>query len=181
MHASPLPVDALALGALCDALAALDEARSQPGAYAVSDALARVACCYRAAGAHRSAEACLEAALPWARATACVDHLIDLMCSLCETAERVATQEEAGCRGGGRPARERACGHGFDAAALAGSVSDPIVEARALLRIGDVLERCGDRTRAALLETRALQLMSGKASGDADPNLMPGLGRLADG
>jgi hypothetical protein len=50
-----------------------------------------------------------------------------------------------------------------------------------LLRISDVLDCCGDRDDAVLLQTRALRLMTGSlAAGGPDPAQLPSLGRLAD-
>ncbi len=76
---------------------------------------------------------------------------------------------------------ERMRDHAFEAATLAHRVADGHWEAKVLMRVGEVLERCGDRDDAVLLQTRALRLMSGSLSGAApDPAWLPSLGRLAD-
>ena len=67
-----------------------------------------------------------------------------------------------------------------EASTLAGRVADPSWEVQVLLRISDVLDRCGDRDDAVQLQTRALRLMSGAAAEAVDPALLPSLGRLAD-
>ena len=153
--------------------------RCQP--FAMSQALAAVARAYAQAGAMASAEACLEAALRWARCAGSVDHVVDLLCELSETAAGLAVGNEASAQGSGHAARERARGHVFEASTLACHVADPDWEARVLLRISEVLDRCGDRGDAVQLQTRALRLMSGGlAGGGLDPTLLPGLGRLAD-
>ena len=168
--------------ALCQATAALDAAEQRGQAVEISQALARVATCYRSLRALASAEACFEMALRWVRPAGGTDPIVDLLCELAETAVHRALEQEAGRRGDGRAARERARDHAFEAATRAGGVADPGWEAAVLLRISDVLDRCGDHDDAALLQTRALRLMSGRlATGSPDPCLLPSLGRLADG
>ena len=182
MSAQPLTEPALFDADLRNALASLRAAGARPDAFGMSRALADAAARYEAVGALPSAEACLDAALVWARAGDSHDHLVDLLCASCEAAARRAEWDERQQRGSGSAARERARNLGFDAAILAGRVADRDWEARVLMRIGDVLERCGDHGRAAMLETRALRILKGGAATAAlDPHLMPGLGRLADG
>ena len=129
-----------------------------------------------------SAETYFEAALRWARSAGSTDQVVDLLCDLCETTVELAEAQSAHRPGSGRAARERARDHAFEASTLAGRVADPHWEATVLLRIGDVLDRCGDHDDAALLQTRALRLMSGnRGAGAAEHDLQPSLGRLADG
>jgi tetratricopeptide (TPR) repeat protein len=181
MHQAP-PLDESSREALRQAAAALDAAEAGGQAHAVSHALAQVAACYRGLRAMASAETCYEAALRWARSAGSTDQVVDLLCALCETAADLAGAQEGQRRGRGRAARERARDHAFEAATLAGKVADPCWEATVLLRISDVLDRCGDHDDAALLQVRALRLMSGSLStGGADPSQLPSLGRLADG
>jgi hypothetical protein len=59
-------------------------------------------------------------------------------------------------------------------------VADPDWEIKVLLRVSDVLDRCGDRDDAVQLQTRALRLMAHDATAQIDPRVLPGLGRLAD-
>jgi tetratricopeptide (TPR) repeat protein len=155
------------------------EIRAQP--FELSEALADVARCYRALGIWSTAESSLEQALRWGRLAGSTDLIVDLLCELSESACGLAEQLDAKSSGKGRAARERARDHAFEASILAGRVADLHWEVQVLLRISDVLDRCGDRDDAMLLQTRALQLMSGSlCNSPADPCLMPSLGRLAD-
>jgi tetratricopeptide (TPR) repeat protein len=175
--------------AFCQAASDLDaaEASGQPGA--ISQALAQVARCYRGIGALASAESGFEMALRWSRLTGAADGSVDLLCELAETAAGLAEQlspgEDPGAvvapqRAAARAARERARDHGFEAAALATRVADAGWEAHVLMRVGEVLRRCGDHDDAAAMHTRALRLAGGTL-GRPDPAVLPGLGRLADG
>ena len=181
MLQAPLP-DEPAREALRQAAAALDKAEADGQPPAISRALAQVALCYRHLKAMGSAETYFEAALRWARSAGSTDQVVDLLCDLCETTVELAEAQSAHRPGSGRAARERARDHAFEASTLAGRVADPHWEATVLLRIGDALDRCGDHDDAALLQTRALRLMSGqRASTVLDPAVMPGLGRVVDG
>lgn len=174
--------DETARESLRQAAAALDVAEAGGQPQQISRALAHLAACYRSLEAMASAEAYLEAALRWARSAGATDPVVDLLCELCETAVQLSRAQEAVRPGDGRAARERTRDHAFEAATLAGRVSDPDWEATVLLRISDVLDRCGDHDDAALLQTRALRLMSGTLRASAaDHDLLPGIGRLADG
>ena len=180
MLQAPL-LDECSREALRRAAAALDAAEADGQAHAVSRALAQVAVCYRGLRAMASAETYYETALRWARSAGSADQVVDLLCDLCETAVELAEMQEGQRRGGGRAARERARDHAFEATTLAGKVADPAWEATVLLRISDVLDRCGDHDDAALLQVRALRLISGSlGSGGVDPSQLPSLGRLAD-
>jgi hypothetical protein len=155
------------------------EARGQP--FEMSQALAEVARCYRALRIWSTTEQSLERALRWARVTGSTDLLVDLLCETSEAACALAEQLDAAKRGKGRPARERARDHAFEATTLAAHTADTHWEVQVLLRISDVLDRCGDKDDAMLLQTRALRLMSGSLQhGPGDPSLLPSLGRLAD-
>lgn len=164
------------------AAAALDAAEAGGQPQAVSLALARMAACYRSVREMASAEIHYEAALRWARSGGSTDQVVDLLCDLGETAAAVAETLESQQPDRGRAARERARDRIFEATTLVGQVADPEWEASVLLRISDVLDRCGDHDDAVQLQVRALRLMSGSLyPGLPDPHLLPGLGRLADG
>lgn len=181
MAPSPL-LDESSRETLRRAAAALDAAEAGGQAHAVSLALAQMAACYRSVRAMASAESYYEASLRWARSAGSTDQVVDLLCDLCETAAAVAEALESRQPGHGRSARERARDHAFEATTRVGQVADPGWEAKVLLRVSDVLDRCGDHDDAALLQVRALRLMSGSlAKGGVDPSLLPSLGRLADG
>jgi hypothetical protein len=166
--------------ALRVAAARLDDAELRCRPHEMSLALAQMARCYRGCGALPSAEACLVSALRWARPAGGIDQLVDLICELAEVAATIAERDEAEQEGAGRAARERARDYAFDASTLAGRVADAGWEASALLRISEVLDRCGDRDDAVLLQTRALRLLHGSLTGMPDPAVLPSLGRLAD-
>jgi hypothetical protein len=165
---------------LCLAAAALDAAEVNGDAYGMSQALVKVARSHAALRALASAESHLEAALRWARVAGSTDATVDLLCELCDMAERLAQTLDKQRRGKGHAARERARDHAFEASTLAGRVADPSWEIRVLLRISDVLDRCGDRDDAVQMQARALRLMAGPAAEAHNPHVMPGLGRLAD-
>jgi hypothetical protein len=159
----------------------LDAAESRGQPFEMSQALAEVARCYRTLRIWSTAEQSLERALRWGRVTGSNDLLVDLLCEASETACSLAEHLDARRAGQGRPARERARDHAFEVTTLAGHTADTHWEVQVLLRISDVLDRCGDRDDAMLLQTRALRLMSGSLQhGPGDPSLLPSLGRLAD-
>lgn len=175
MPATPLP-DEPARVALSLACAALDAAEADGRPVVLSQALAAVAHGYRALRALDAAESHLQQALRWARAAQATDHVVDLLCDLCDTSATLAdtlpepTQAHA--------ARERARDHAFEAGALSPRVADADWEVKVLLRVSDVLDRLGDHDDATQLQTRALRLMSGLQATAAHE--LPGLGRLAD-
>ena len=149
--------------------------------FEMSQALTDVARCYKALRIWSTAEQSLERALRWGRMSGSNDLVVDLLCEASETACALAEQRDTKALGAGRSARERARDHAFEATTLAGHTADTHWEVQVLLRISDVLDRCGDRDDAMLLQTRALRLMSGSLQhGPGDPSLLPSLGRLAD-
>jgi len=173
------------------ASASLDLAELTGSPFAMSQALAEVARCHREMQATASAEAHFDAAVRWARLCGSNDHLADLLCELADASVRVSLAQDlrsmlppeagdAGDRpGGGHAARERARDHAFEVSQLVGRISDPACEARLLLRVSEVLERCGDHADALQMQRRALDLMGGVAP--RDPAVLSGFGRLADG
>jgi tetratricopeptide (TPR) repeat protein len=167
-------------------LAAADLQLAQAGAAPAvrSMALAQMARCYRGLGEWPSAERCFEQALDWAQACGSLDLRVDVLCELAQTAAgqsdvlNLLAPEQPDMA---RAARVRARGHAFEATALAARVADSGWESTVLLRISEVLDRCGDHDDAAKLQTRALRMKSGRqATGAPDPRLLPALERLAD-
>ena len=146
--------------ALRDAAAALDAAERSAQPLALSQAFVAMARCHAALPAPACAEAYLEMALRWARAAGGTDHTVDLLCELSETAVTLATALDAAEPGSGHIARERARDRVFEAAGLSPHVADSDWEVRVLLRLSDVLNRCGDHDDAALLQGRALARMA---------------------
>ncbi len=127
----------------------------------MSLALAQMARCYRALQALVPAETCLERALRWARTFGAADQTVEILCLLTETscaqAELLAQDDSRRSHA----ALERTRDWAFEAASLAGHVSDPQWEIKVLLRISDVLDRCGDHDDAVQLQSRAMSLMYG--------------------
>ena len=185
---TPLPhtelgLDAHASEALNSAALALTRAEQGGSSAARSLALAQLGRCYRGLGEVVSAQYCLEQALHWAVASQLTDLRVDLLCDLAHTAAQQAdllSLSQPQHPALARAAREQARGHAFDATALATRVADSGWEATVLLRISEVLDRCGDHDGAAKLQTRAWRLKSGRLAGGApDPSLLPSLERLA--
>jgi hypothetical protein len=170
--------EARARDALRSACATLDAAQADGRPAVVSQALAGVAQAYRGLLAWSTAEAYLEMALRWARATQATDAGVNLLCELCDTGVHLALQQDTTAPGSSQATRERVRDHAFAASAAAAHVADADWEVKVLLRISDVLNRLGDHDEAALLQSRALQRMAGSPRTDAA--LLPSLGRLAD-
>jgi hypothetical protein len=153
--------------ALDAALLALDDAETRRRPVDMVQALARVGRGYQALGEAQAAEWYLQQALRWARTLGGVDASVDLLCDLAEVA--VTTSAADGDAARGRAARDRARDHGFEAAAKARQCADPQWETRVLLRVSDVLDRCGDHEDALALQCRALELMAAAAMPAAEP------------
>lgn len=170
-----------ALATLRRSSRALDEAKHRSSPTLMSQALAGMAHGCRALRDEASAEIYLDEALRWARVTGLTDPIVDLLCELCEVCAAQIEADDLDGAYAGSAACERMREHAFEASTLANRVADGGWEAKVLMRISAVLERCGDRDDAVLLQTRALRLMSGSLAGGApDPTLLPSLGRLAD-
>ena len=151
------------------------EVTSQP--HAMTHALLELSRAYRAMGALDAAEAGLSGALRWSRLMGSVDATVDLLCELSETAASRAEMDDDGDRNSGRGhlARERARDAAFEAAQRAAQVADSRWEITVLLRISDVLDRCGDRDDAVDLQARAMRLMAGDAGTPTEPQALPAL------
>ena len=124
------------------------------------EALLLLAHCWRAQGGLCQAEAHLEQALRWSRLLGSADAVVDILCELAETTVMAAEALEHQAAGSGSAARARARAHTQEAAQLAAQVADPRWEIQVLLRVSEVLGRCGDRSEAALLQMRAMRLMA---------------------
>jgi tetratricopeptide (TPR) repeat protein len=163
--------------ALHQAALQLDAAEASGQPHAMAQALLHLARAYRAMGALDAAEAGLGGALRWSRLTGSVDATVDLLCELSETAATRAEQQDDGERDSGRGhlARERARDAAFEAAQRAAHVADSRWEITVLLRISDVLDRCGDRDDAVGMQARALRLMAGDSAPPPDLQRLPGV------
>ncbi len=153
--------------ALREAAAALRVAQRHPQALEMSLVLAQMARCYRALQALGPARLCLERALAWAQTLGAVDQAVEVLCLLAETSCAAA---ELRTRDGLRSrdeALDRARDWAFEAERLAARVADPHWEIKVLLRISDVLDRCGDHDDAVELQSRAMRLMYGPHAAEA--------------
>ena len=160
LTASP-PPDPLARAALDAAMWLLELAERRGGAVELAQALTQVGHALVCLRAMDAAERYFAQALRHAAMLGAADARVDLLCTLAELA---CTQAHAAAAADGDPmaarrARDRARDRAFQAAALAGQVTDAQWEMRVLLRIGDVLEACGDHDDAVAMQARAIELM----------------------
>ncbi len=184
--ASPQRPDGLARQALQLAMHLLDRAELRQRPDEMSLALTQVARCMKALAALGAAEAYLRQALRWAAMLPAADARVDLLCELaevvCSRAE-AASSDAALDAGERRALRERARDQAFEAATQAAQATDPHWEVTVLLRVSDVLDRCGDHDDAARMQCRALALMGRRQTrtdGDAGAEAVqaPGSGLL---
>ncbi len=167
---------ALTRQALQLATRVLDLAEVYRKPHDMCQATAQVARCLKAMQDFASAEAYLMKSMAWAACIPGVDARVDL---LCELAEVVCTQAEAGFDDGannsGAMARyatlERARDHAFEAASLAHRTADAQWEVKVLLRASDVLNRCGDHDDAASMQDRAITLLGLQPDADTAADL----------
>ncbi len=145
----------------------LDQAELEREPSEMSDALAGIARCYRSLSAWSPALDYMQQALRWAHVSGGVDQRVDLLCELAELA--CATSDSILAPDGqeARAARECARDHAFEAARVAVHAADSQWEIKVLLRVSDVLDRCGDHDDAVTLQTRALTLMSTRTQDDS--------------
>lgn len=135
-------------------------------------ALAQVARAMKAMNAFGPAEGYLAQALHWSSLLPGIDTRVDLLCELAEVCCAAAEAEQAANehqRHAGRRERERARDHAFEAASLAGQTTDAHWEVKVLLRVSDVLDRCGDHEDAASMQNRAISLMGLAPEGEEAP------------
>lgn len=163
------PADAVPAGAVREALRVavrlldLAELRQRPADMA--QAHTQVARCYKALAAWGPAETHWLQALRWARMLGAPDLAVELLCDLaelvCDTTDLADPDEGRALHSQYERARDLA----FEATCLAGQATDPCWEIKVLLRVSEVLDRCGDHDDAISLQTRALALMSSEATG----------------
>lgn len=175
--------DARARHALGIALQALDLAQRGREPSDMSNALAQVGRCHRVLGELDVARVRLEQSLIWAEMLPVPDAQVDLLCELAELACALADcapddedPDPSRCDLADR--LDSARDHAFAAARLAGHVTDAHWEVKALLRVSDVLERCGDHADAIAIQCRALTLMGlDHAAGAEAANASEAMGR----
>jgi hypothetical protein len=152
------------------ALRGLELAESNGSASTRVAALIAVAQAYGELGAFSMAEWYLHQALRTAREEGLVRTIVDVLCTLAEMAVAAAhASPEADAREH-HIARERARDRGYEATLLAARATDRPWEIDVLMRVADILDRCGDHDDAVALHGRALELMtrpflSGAAAG----------------
>lgn len=128
------------------------------------EALSHLARLWVAEGGLATAEAYLESALPWADLLGADAWLelqaqrAELVLAQADALKRSAESDRASAQAA-RHALQRALGHVRQAAGRASSSSCPDWEATLLLRLSDVLDRCGVPDEAAALQLRALRLI----------------------
>jgi len=182
MPEGPAMLGSPARSALREAAAALDLAERYQQPLEMSLALAQMARCYRALQALGPAELYLERALSWARTLGAADQAVEILCLLAETSCSMAELLAQDDSRRSHAALERTRDWAFEAAGLAAHVTGPQWEIKVLLRVSDVLDRCGDHDDAVELQSRAMRLMYGPHAGpDAASGLPPGLQTLSDG
>ena len=179
MNPAPLLTNPATRDALGQAIGALEVAQRSGQAWAVAEAHLALARAYSSLGAGGWALTLLEQGLAFAHGP---DQRVELLCERITALARHSAELEALQAGSGRPSREAARDHIFEASRLAGGVADPRWEVKVLLHLSDVLDRFGDRDDAVNLQTRALRLMQHPGGESAiDPSQLASLGRLADG
>jgi hypothetical protein len=156
---------------LASALRELEAAEARRRPVDLVQALGRVGRTYRDLGHWSAAAWYLRQGLGWAHTLGGVDASIDLLCELADveaTIGQVAAGD--GDRAAARAARDRARDHGFEATGLARQCADPQWEVSVLLRVSDVLARCGDHDDAAALQARAVHLIGNRQlAGTVEP------------
>ena len=100
-------------------------------------------------------------ALGWARILGAMDQAVEIMCLLAETRCSLAELHCANDPRRHHAALERTRDSVFEAAAAAAHVADPQWEIKVLLRVSEVLDRCGDHDDAVELQSRAMRMMYG--------------------
>lgn len=162
--------DGPARRALRDAAAALDLAERFHEPLEMALALAQMARSYKALQAHGPAELTLERALAWARLLGAADPAVEILCLLAECSCSMAEAHRHGDARRSLAALERTRDRAFEAVREAAHVADPQWEIKVLLRVSDVLDRCGDHDDAVQLQSRAIRLMYGPHLGADAPN-----------
>lgn len=149
----------------------LDAAEQQRDPIEMTEALAGLSRCYRSLAAWSPALDYMQQALRWAHVAGGLALRVDLLCELAELAVSTADAILAPDGPEARAAHECARDHAFEAARLALHAADAQWEIQVLLRVSDVLDRCGDHDDAITLQTRALTLISQNPERAATPQV----------
>lgn len=158
-------LDSPARTALREAASALDVAEQFHMPLEMCLALAQMARCYRGLQALGPAEWYLEQSYRWASVLGAIDQSLELLCQMSEVSCAVAEQLRHGDAKRADAALERTRDRAFEASAMAAHVADPEWEIKVLMRISDVLDRCGDHDDAVALQSRAMHLIYNSHAG----------------
>jgi hypothetical protein len=176
-----MTLDPACRSVLQQSLQALEMARTSGQGWAIAEAQLGLARWYRDRAELGFSLSLLESGLAAAPG---LDQRVELHCEIINVLAQQSTALDEQAPGNGRPARNAARQHIFKASMLAAHLADNAWEAKVLLHLSDILDRFGDRDEAVHLQNRALQLMGRSIDGmpqSFNPNLVAGLGRLADG
>jgi hypothetical protein len=157
-----------ARSALREAAAALDLAERHKQPLEMCLALAQMARCYRGLQALDPAEWYLDRALAWAHTLGAIDQAVEILCLAAETSCALSEAHAGSDVQRSHAALERTRDRVHEVTGLAGHVTDPQWEIKVLLRISDVLDRCGDHDDAVELQARAMRLMYAPHAGGGD-------------
>ena len=127
----------------------------------MTQALCQVGHCLARLAEFEAAKRSFVEAMHWSHLLGAVDTRVDLLCCLAEVNTSLAREAALASNNNlaGHAWRERARDRAFEAAGLAGKVTDPQWGARVLLRVSDVLDNCGDHADATALQNRAVTLL----------------------
>jgi len=146
------------------ALRSLESADASGDGDGWNRALAEVAHCYLAVGDPARAEWHLRQGLRRARTLGQTATSLEVLCEMASAALAVAVRHEhLGEARLAHVARERVRDYSFEAVRLLGSTGTHALQAAVLMRLGDLLELCGDNDDAQALHARALRLLQREA------------------
>jgi tetratricopeptide (TPR) repeat protein len=151
------------LAALRRALSDVERAEAESSTQGLWKAWLQVGCCYRALRAPTEAQNSLRQALRAARTLRSPSALVAVLCELAETTCDLADPANEPSRDLRRIARDKARDEVFEASTWLLSGEPSAGSAQLLLRLSDVLNRCGDHDDAAVLQARAVAWMSSTA------------------
>ncbi len=157
--------------ALEQALNGLGQAEVQHRPVEMAVSLTQVAHCYKGLGELDAARHYLERALRWAECSGSADTEVRVLCELTELGCDLADEQRSHDDEGFQATLEHMRDHAFQAAQRAATVADGDWEVKVLLRVSDVLERCGDHQDACALQARAMRLMVGESGALPPPDL----------
>jgi hypothetical protein len=139
------------------ALRGLEQVEQDGTASVRVQAFTDVAHAYRELCAYSTAEWYLQQALRVARTERLAREAVDVLCLLAETAAALAGADATTEPSDRHSARERARDQSYEATLLAARCDDRPWEVDVLMRVAEILDRCGDHDDAVALHARALE------------------------